>query len=335
MSRNLVAELTNERNGKVKRLKNSDDKKVAHFINPVSGSHRFYDATRKAVDEIGGKIFVSERSGQITEMVKDALKKDPSTHVVVYGGDGTVFEAVNGIMQSGHSDTAVLSIIPSGSGNDFSAFANDSGKLPRGEKHKIDLIKVTCGDDVHYFDNMMNIGFDCDVVYETFNIRKAGVIKGSAAYIAGVARVLAKKKAMAVSLTLSDCVDIADGSKAPDYSVTKNLLITACANAPYCGGGFNAAPLADLSDGLMDVLVISDVSRAKFVSLIGEYRSGTYIGKDGKLKPQYKNVLDYVRCGKMAITGPVRYCLDGEVFETYGKPITAEVVHEAINFMAI
>ena len=335
MSRNQITELTKERDGKVTRLKNSENTRVAHFINPVSGSHRFYDATRKAVDEIGGKIFVSERSGQITEMVIDALEKDPSTHVVVYGGDGSIYEAVNGIMQSGHNDTAVLSVIPSGSGNDFSAYANDSGVFSRGEIHKIDLIKTTCGGETRYFDNMMNMGFDCSVVYETSNVRKAGVIKGSAAYIAGVVKVLGQKKTMNVSLTLSDCVSLSTGKPVDDFHVEKSLLLTACANAAYCGGGFKAAPISKIDDGYMDVLVINDVTRPKFISLVGDYRAGTFINEKGVMKKSFREYVDYIRCKKMTIVGPEMFCLDGELFETNGEEIVAEVAHNAINFMAI
>ena len=334
MNRSAVAELTRERDGKVSRLKKAG-KKVVHIINPVSGSHRFYDSTRKAVDEIGGKIFVSERGGQITEMVCEALTKDPSTHVVVYGGDGSVYEAVNGIMSSGHADTATLSVIPSGSGNDFSAYANDSGVIPRGESRKIDLIKTSCGEETRYFANMMNIGFDCSVVYETMNIRRSGIIKGSAAYIAGVVKVLGVKKPMNVSLTLSGCIDAATGEPTDDFVVEKELLLTACSNAQYCGGGFKSAPLAKFDDGLMDVLVVNNVSRAKFVSLVGDYHAGTFINEKGVLKPQFKEVLAYKKCRKMTISGPERFCLDGEIFDTDGKPIEAEVVPGAINFMAI
>ena len=334
MGRNIVVEMTRERKGKVSRLK-SAGQKVVHVINPVSGSHRFYDSTRKAVDEIGGKIFVSERSGQITELVMEALAKDPSTHVVVYGGDGTVFEAVNGIMQSGCSDTAVLSVIPSGSGNDFSAYANDSGALPRGEIRKIDLVKTTCGGVVRYFDNMMNIGFDCDVVYETFNIRKAGIVKGSAAYIAGVTRVLASKKPMHASIELSGCIDIATGKPIGDYTREDDFLLTSCSNCQYCGGGFKSAPIAKIDDGYVDVLLAKDISRTRCLSLIRDYHAGTFIDKNGIMKKQFSGVLEYKRCKKMTVTGPARFCLDGELIETGGNTVEAEVVPQAINFMPI
>ena len=311
-------------------------KKIVHFINPVSGNSRYYASTRKAVDEIGGQIVVSEHSGQISELVREALEKDPYTHAVIYGGDGTVFEAVNGIMQSGANETATLSVIPSGSGNDFSTYANDPKNFKHGETRKIDLIKTICGKTVRYFDNMMNIGFDCDVVHETEKIRSSGIVKGSAAYIAGVVKVLGAKKLIFPEIVLSGCVDISTGKDIPDITFVKELLLTACANGQFCGGGFKAAPLSRLDDGLMDVLIINDVSRAKFISLVKDYHEGTYINERGVLKPRFEPVINYVKCKKMTVSGIERFCLDGEIFEL-GKDesITAEVVPAAINFQAI
>ena len=326
---------TLERKGKVSKII-SAGKKIVHFMNPVSGSSRYYASTRKAVDELGGQIVVSEHSGQITELIMDALEKDPATHAVVYGGDGTVFEAVNGIMLSGAAETATLSVIPSGSGNDFSSFANDPATLSHGESVKIDLVKTTCGGKVRYFDNMMNIGFDCSVVYETEKIRAGGVIKGSAAYMAGVAKVLGAKKPIHPTITLSGCVDTATGEPIDDVTFSKELLLTACANGKLCGGGFKAAPLAKLTDGLMDVLVISNISRVKFVSLVKDYHDGTFINEKGQLKPRFKDVITYVKCRKMEISGIERFCLDGEIFSVpAGEPLVAEIVPAAINFRAI
>ena len=325
---------TLDREEKFTRLKKVG-KKIVHFINPASGSKKYYASTRKAVDEIGGQIIVSDHSGQISDLVREALEKDPTTHAVIYGGDGTMFEAVNGVMRSGANDTAVVSVIPSGSGNDFSTLANDYGVIRKGETKKIDLVKTTCGGEVRYFDNMMNIGFDCAVVHETEKIRNGGIIKGSAAYIAGVVKVLGAKKAMHPKITLSGCVEIGSGKELGDMSFDKELLLTACANGKYCGGGFKAAPLAKLDDGYMDVLVISNVSRTTFVSLVKYYHDGTFIHGNGKLKPKFEGIISYVRCRKMTIEGPERFCLDGEIFETNGEPIVAEVVPHAINFQAI
>lgn len=331
----MSSRATLDREGKMSRVIGMGQK-IVHFINPKSGSSRYYDETRKSIDRLGGKIVVSEHSGQIEHLVSAALKKDPYSHAVIYGGDGTVYEAVNGIMASGASETAVLSVIPSGSGNDFSTYANDSGDIAKGETKRIDVVKTTSGGVTRYFMNMMNIGFDCSVAAETVKIRNNTVIKGAAAYMAGVFREFARKKTFSPKITFSGCVDTSTGEPIGDIESDSEILLTACANGQYCGGGFRSAPLARLDDGLMDVLVIKDLSRLKFLSLVGEYHAGTFVNEKGAVKPAFASLVSYIKCSKMTITGTGRICLDGEIIDVSpDEPLVAEVIPQAINFRAI
>lgn len=321
--------------GKISRAVGTG-REIVHFINPKSGSSRYYDETRKSIDRLGGKVVVSEHSGQIAHLVSAALRKDPYTHAVIYGGDGTVYEAVNGIMESGASETATLSVIPSGSGNDFSTYANDSGVIGKGETKKIDVVKTTSGGVTRYFQNMMNIGFDCSIAAETVKIRNNTIIKGSAAYIAGVIKEFARKKTFSPKITLSGCIDSATGEPIGDIESDSEILLTACANGQYCGGGFRSAPLASLDDGLMDVLIVNDLSRMKFLTIIGEYHEGTFVNERGEVKPQFASIVSYIKCRKMTITGAERICLDGEIIDiSPDEPLVAEVIPQAINFRAI
>ena len=187
-----------------------------------------------------------------------------------------------------------------------------------------------------YFANMMNIGFDCAVVKETYTLKKKPFLKGSAAYIAGVLKVLAVKKTIPAKIKLSGVVSLDKKAPQEDIVMEKNILLTACANGRYCGGGFNAASLAMLNDGLMDVLVVNDVSRAKFISIVGNYKKGDYITEDGSMMSSFKNVLDYYKCRRMEIVGPEMICLDGEVMETgREEAVVAEVYPGAVWFAAI
>ena len=96
-------------------------RRVVHILNPASGKPGYFDSARRAIEKEGGEIQVSQHMGGITELVRDHFKSDPFAHAVIYGGDGSVNEAVNGIMLSGATDTASFSVYPMGSGNDFSA----------------------------------------------------------------------------------------------------------------------------------------------------------------------------------------------------------------------
>jgi diacylglycerol kinase family enzyme len=183
---------------------------------------------------------------------------------------------------------------------------------------------------------MMNIGFDCSVVAQTLWLKEKTFLRGSAAYIGGVAKELLVKKTTPVTVELSDCVDPADGSPVPDMRLEQRMLLTAAGNGSCCGGGFHALPLAELDDGYMDVLVVNDVSRMKFVALVGDYRAGTYVNERGALKEKFRPVLRFVRCRRMRITGPERFCLDGEIFPTgEDRTIEASVMPLALNYVPV
>lgn len=114
----------------------------------------------------------------------------------------------------------------------------------------------------------------------------------------------------------------------------QKILLCACANSRFYGGGFCAAPIASINDGMMDVLVVDDVTRLEFISLVGAYHEGTFIDDHGVMMEKFKKLLKYKRCRAIEITGPERFCLDGEIFRAEGK-IRGEIVPGALWFAAL
>lgn len=316
------------------------DRHQVHILNPASGGTKggkAFEAAKAAIEKSGGEIRISEKPGGIEELTAELFAKEPFAHAIVYGGDGSVYEAVNGIMKSGHSRSASFSVIPLGSGNDFSRYVNDSDVFKKAELNKIDLIKCTSGGVERYCANVMNMGFDCDVVWETYTLKKYPLLKGSAAYIAGVLKTLMAKKTIDARISLIGCepFDGDDcGKSTSDVELDQNVLLTACANSRFYGGGFCAAPIANISDGLMDVLVINDVSRLKFLTLVGAYHDGTFIDEHGVMPEKFRSVIRYRRCRAIEIEGPSRFCLDGEIFEADGK-IRGEMIPGGLWFAAL
>lgn len=311
-------------------IPNVSERRHVHIINPNAGSSRFYESAVSAIKKSGDEMLESNSGEHLKSLVTKLFREDPFAHAVIYGGDGSVYETVNGIMESGNAMTASFSVFPAGSGNDFSAYANDSAGYKKGELNKIDLISVKYGDNTSYFANMMNIGFDCSVVFETYTLKKKPFLKGSAAYIAGVVKTLAVKKTTPITITLSG------GDLKEPISMQKDILLTACANGQFCGGGFKSAPLARIDDGIMDVLVVNDISRTKFISMVSNYKRGDYINESGEMLPKFNGVLDYYRCRKMTVSGMKAICLDGEVKSVSEKDtVEVEIIKDALFFAAI
>ncbi|MBR5539319.1 MAG: hypothetical protein IKU61_05410, partial [Clostridia bacterium] len=187
--------------------------------------------------------------------------------------------------------------------------------------------------EVRYCVNVANMGFDCDVVWETYTLKKNPLFRGKMAYIAGIVKVLLKKKTIDANLTLFECVNIKTGEAMPDININKKVLLAAFANSKFYGGGFKAAPLASVQDGFMESIAINDVSRLKFISLVGNYKAGDYIEENGDLKDKFKGIVTYNRCKKAILTGVERVCLDGEILLTgEDKTVEFEVVPGAVWF---
>ncbi len=318
---------------KAAALPSLSERRRVHILNPAAGKKKHYLLADRTIKQIGGEIMTSERRGQVEELVRELFTRDPYAHAIVYGGDGTVFEAVNGLMNSGAAATASFSVIPGGSGNDFSAYANSSGDFAKTELSRIDLVRTECGGVVRYCANITNIGLDCDIVVEADRLRKSPLFNGKSSYMAGIAKCFARKKTFSARLTLEDVTNFSE-NPLPNVVIEDELLVCAFANSRFYGGGFKAAPLASLTDGIMDVININDVTRRQFLSVIGDYKKGSYITKSGMLKKNFEGLLEYRRCRKATLEGAPQFCIDGEVFKS-DDAINIEVVPQAVWFVAL
>lgn len=259
----------------------------------------------------GEGVHITGYQGDAFDYIKEQLTKDPYTEVEIHGGDGSVYEAVNAIMSANACEQCSLTVVPSGTGNDFVKSFNDD------DFHKIDLIKVSD----KYCANMVNIGFDCDVVIATEKIKGKKII-GSFSYILGVVATVFKKfgKHFEIELTYPDG---ACEKRKGDY------LLLFVANGQYCGGGFRTAPIAKLDDGLMDVMLFNKVSRFTLARLIGKYKSGIHLDEKGELIPSFKKYAIYAKCKSIKVSGPKNICIDGEVLPLETTNMT--IIHSCLN----
>ena len=128
------------------------------------------------------------------------------------------------------------------------------------------------------------------------------------AYIAGLIVTLIRKPGVRASFSF-------DGSepKACRY------LLNTYANGSFCGGGFHSNPKAELSDGRIDTLLVNNISRLKFVSLVGDYKKGTH------LCPKFEKIITNQKASRIDIEfdKDANICIDGEV-------VTARELHISV-----
>ncbi len=232
------------------------------------------------------------------------------------GGDGTLGEVVNGAFGAINAE---IGLIPIGTGNDFVRnFDNpddffDIEKQIRGEACAIDLIK--CND--RYGINVVNVGFDCEVVVKMDTLRRNPLIPKNLVYAASIANNFFKKFGTQMKIC-------ADG-----IEINRPMMLCAIANGGFYGGGYHAAPRATLDDGLLDLCIVEKVTRAKFVSLIGSYKAGTHLESKAA-----EGVITYKKCKSVSLEFPTEhnFCMDGEI-ERYER-VDISVCHKAIMFSA-
>lgn len=256
----------------------------------------------------------TEAPGQAVDLARQAAA-DGYERVVAMGGDGTADEAANGLLlaaEEGHS--AVLGVIPVGSGNDFAyaiGISTDLEKacqrLAEGRLRTVDVIRVTVDGQPRIFDNSVGIGYDADVLLETHKMKR---LRGFLLYLWAVFRVLAADSKWPYPMRIT-----VDGQPLPHRAVT---LITV-ANGPRAGGGFYLTPDAQPDDGLLDVCVADQLGRLGILHLLPHAMRGTHKGKKPVTMLQARHVLIE---GERGLPGHV----DGEVLCTQGCRIEFEIL---------
>lgn len=242
-------------------------------------------------------IYTTTGIGDATNFVRQYAAEHTEQPLRFYacGGDGTFSEVVGGA--SGFSHVAV-GVVPVGTGNDFVRnFRNNEGfmsleKQRDGGEIAIDLLR--CND--RYCVNMLNTGFDCEVVAKMQEIKRR--VPANMAYALGVLIELIKKPCTQIKV-------FADG----EYVCEGKKLLCAVANGGFYGGGYHPLPSASPSDGYIDMCLVDNVSRLRFISLVGKYKKGTHI------TPKTADVIRVLRCRKLCLEFPEqhRVCIDGEL----------------------
>lgn len=180
--------------------------------------------------------------------------KDEENVIYVVGGDGTITKSIAGIVGTKNK----LGVIPSGSGNDTYRTIK---MLPKGET-KIDLAKI----NDTYFINVACTGVDAEVANNLDKLKETK-IPTSQLYNASIIYTFVKfkHKRMKLHTSIKD-ID------------SKYTILSIC-NGAYYGGGFNIAPKAELTDGLLDIYYGEKMSKIKMIPLLLKMKKGKHEGK--------------------------------------------------------
>ena len=291
--------------------------KEYHIINPAAGHGTAPAAARKAASA-DAVLYCTTGVGDARRYLAKALSGiTEDVRVFVWGGDGTIGEAVSGIMDAHAAGHAILTACPAGTGNDFVRMFSDTAP---GTELRLDLL--SCAD--RYVLNMVNIGFDCEAAHRMSAWKKKPFVRGPLAYIFGVLEVLLHLRGYPLRIAYTDL-------HGEEHTEEGLYLLCAAANGQYCGGGFRGAPTASLTDGWAELLIVDHIPHKRIFSLIGLYRAGTHVDAEGKPVPAIADVLRYVRASHIKVRGMDIVCLDGEILA--GNEIDIAVLPGALRYM--
>ena len=245
--------------------------KIHFVLNPKAGN----GISLKIFQEIEGEL----KSNNVKyTLFKSQGKNDIFNHVIsdeipdcdvicAMGGDGTIHEITDGLMQSGKASDLAFSIIPSGTGN---AFAQTLGELkPKkaiqkildGERLKIDAMEIKQGSKTSYAVNIIGWGMASRVNQISDQLRILGGIRYNIASLIGIATM--KKKKLILRMD--------------DEVINEDALFFLALNTVYTGKGMKMAPEADFTDGLIDIIMFKSATKLQVVNIFLKLFSGKHI----------------------------------------------------------
>jgi diacylglycerol kinase (ATP) len=299
-------------------------RKVKVILNPVAdmgNAWRVADDLRPTLLEYGN----ADWSGTVypthaTELAKKAGEEGYDM-VIAMGGDGTVHEVVNGLMQLPEGKRPILGVVPVGSGNDFAHAINVPLRSDQALAHALNgkpsAVDVGVLIDEHgrkeYFDNTLGIGFDGVV---TIRSHKLPVLRGFLMYLTAVIQTIILNHDPALMQ-----MEI-DGRKLEQ----RNLMLVLC-NGPREGGGFLVAPDARPDDGILHYVMIEKCSRLTMFRIVPEVMKGTH----GRFKQVTLGSCKHI---SMTTDRPLYIHTDGEIYTGFGsnlRILTVDVLPGALQ----
>jgi YegS/Rv2252/BmrU family lipid kinase len=276
---------------------------VKHFIlaNPYSGrknGKKIAIAVRKLLlkNNINAKIIMSEYPTHLTKVTKDLSSKSACRFYVI-GGDGTLNEAISGIINT-NSD---IVIIPGGTGNDFIKSVSKYKSMRKivlsslnKESTPVDILKVNRD---KYCLNILNAGFDALVAENVNLFRGVPFISGKMKYNLAIFYTLLTNRNYKFKIRT-------------DKNIQKNnFTLIAVANGKYYGGGIIPCPDAITDDGYMDICAIDATRVSQKLFFLPSYSKGKHINNP-KVHFSKDKKIHIVSNKKFPVS------IDGEVFLT-------------------
>ena len=258
--------------------------KTIVIVNPQAGNGRtekIWPNIESALEKSIGSFEVLQTTcrGDATDLSRRILAVD-TARIVAVGGDGHLNEVLNGFIENDLpvNPEARLSFVMTGTGCDFQRslgisgkWQNAAAKLKDAKVRKIDVGKVTSTaadktQKIRYFDNIASFGLSGAVDHCLEHSRLRDYLGGSPLFLWATIKTVFTHPNQSIRFRIDD---------GPEEGICSRLGLLA--NGRYFGGAMHAAPEAELDDGLLDLLMLKEISVAKFLWHLPKIYKGTHL----------------------------------------------------------
>lgn len=243
------------------------------LLNPAANRgkvQRYRQLARQRAAEERAEYIETSRPGEAEERARLAASEERA--VVVVGGDGSIHEAVNGLLASGKR--VPLGIVAAGSGNDF---ACNTLRLPRDPVEAFeralhgDLVNVDAGRvNDRYFANAFSVGLDADIAVAAHRLKRWPFMSGQRLYYSATLKQLL--------FGYRHCPRLTFQLDQHEWVESSRYVLLAVNNGPTYGGGFRINPEADPTDGWLRVCTIDYMPLSRALRLLPVVQRGEHAG---------------------------------------------------------
>ncbi len=243
------------------------------FINGFAArgrAARQADKIRHRLRQEGLSLTIAETTspGSLINQLAVACESG-AKNVLIAGGDGSVNEAINGIMEA-DADSR-LGLIPTGTGNDFAKavgipldWSRACDRIIEGIGRQESDSRIDVGRcNERFFLNGVGIGFDAKVATMASRMKWP---TGQSRYPLALAR------------TLLSGIEIPQIKIATDEAILEMpITLISAMNGRIAGGIFPLAPSARIDDGLLDIVIAEGMNRRQVIRLLPRLMRGTHL----------------------------------------------------------
>ncbi|QQS67329.1 MAG: YegS/Rv2252/BmrU family lipid kinase [Chlorobiota bacterium] len=244
-------------------------------------------------------------------------------NIIACGGDGTVHEVINGIMNFEKSLRPNFGCIPIGSGNDFAYGLNLDFDLKNafynifnGGIKAIDVGEVISEIKTEFFNNTVGIGFDANVTIQSRKIKK---LRGVFIYLLAVLQTLKKNFNFYNSKIFID----------NELTIDTSFFMLTLGNGPREGGGFITTPNSMLDDGVFEYMLVPKLKKINVLKLLPKVMKGNHVSSGMAQFGKFKQM-------RIVSNSCLPVHLDGEIFSTlsdFVMDLKIEIKVASINIL--